>query len=97
MLRKYTRNILRLALLLVGLVFVCSGCGNGSRRTAFQEPVRVSYPGRTFNYKDYFNDSQSRQIQAAQAIGLATPPKDRQQAAKMRNRLTLVKTNENYV
>lgn len=97
MLRKYTRNILRLALLLVGLVFVCSGCGNGSRRTAFQESVRVSYPGRTFSYKDYFNDSQSRQIQAAQAIGLATPPKDRQQAAKMRNRLTLVKTNENYV
>jgi hypothetical protein len=57
----------------------------------------VSYPGRTFSYKDKFRDSQSKQVQAARAIGLATPPKDRQHASKMRNQLKLVKTNENYV
>ena len=57
----------------------------------------VRYPGRTFSYKEKFNDSQSRQIQSAKAIGLSTPPKDRQQAAKMRSQLSLIKTNANYV
>ena len=88
---------------MAGLIFVitiCVGCSSSEARTARQEVVEdtlVRYPGRTFSYREKFNDSQSRQIQAAKAIGLSTPPKDRQQAAKMRSQLSLIKTNANYV
>ena len=57
----------------------------------------VSYPGRTFSYKDKFRDTQAKQEQAARAIGLSTPPQNRQQAAKMRSQLTHIKTNQNFV
>ena len=57
----------------------------------------VFYPGRTFSYKDKFRDLQSKQEQAARAIGLSTPPQSRQQAAKMRSQLTQVKTNDYYI
>lgn len=108
-LKEYTRNTMRLVLLLVGLIFVFQACGTKSDGSATSQPskpikitepiedIMVSYPGRTFSYKDKFRDSQSKQVQAARAIGLATPPKDRQHASKMRNQLKLVKTNENYV
>ena len=88
---------------MAGLIFVitiCVGCSSSETRTARQgvvEDTLVRYPGRTFSYREKFNDSQSRQIQAAKAIGLSTPPKDRQQAAKMRSQLSLIKTNANYV
>ena len=88
---------------MAGLIFVitiCVACSSSETRTARQEVVEdtlVRYPGRTFSYREKFNDSQSRQIQAAKAIGLSTPPKDRQQAAKMRSQLSLIKTNANYV
>ena len=88
---------------MAGLIFVITisvGCSSSETRTARQEVVEdtlVRYPGRTFSYREKFNDSQSRQIQAAKAIGLSTPPKDRQQAAKMRSQLSLIKTNANYV
>ena len=88
---------------MAGLIFVitiCVGCSSSEARTARQEVMEdtlVRYPGRTFSYREKFNDSQSRQIQAAKAIGLSTPPKDRQQAAKMRSQLSLIKTNANYV
>ena len=88
---------------MAGLIFVitiCVGCSSSEARTARQavaEDTLVRYPGRTFSYREKFNDSQSRQIQAAKAIGLSTPPKDRQQAAKMRSQLSLIKTNANYV
>lgn len=88
-----------LVVLLVGLVMLSmASCGGSSseRRVGDQDTL-VAYPGRTFSYKEKFCDSQSKQIKAAQAIGLSTPPKDREQAAKMRSRLTLVKTNENYI
>ena len=78
----------------------CGGCSSGDKhadRAPIVEDTMVRYPGRTFSYKEKFNDSQSRQIQAAKAIGLSTPPKDRQQAAKMRSQLSLIKTNANYV
>ena len=78
----------------------CSSSSSGDKhadRAPIVEDTMVRYPGRTFSYKEKFNDSQSRQIQSAKAIGLSTPPKDRQQAAKMRSQLSLIKTNANYV
>lgn len=98
--RVSKRYISRLVLLLVGLIFSFSACGNRSQRTSSQpivEDILVSYPGRTFSYKDKFRDTPAKQEQAAKAIGLSTPPQNRQQAAKMRSQLTLIKTNENYI
>lgn len=57
----------------------------------------VNYPGRTFSYKQKFNDLQSRQLSAARAIGLPHPPADRKEAAAMKKQLTLVKTGKNYI
>ena len=57
----------------------------------------VSYPGRTFSYKDKFRDLQSKHEQAARSIGLSNPPQNRQQAAKMRGQLTQIKTTDNFV
>ena len=93
----------KLVLLMAGLIFVmtsCGGCSSGDKHAddaPIVEDTMVRYPGRTFSYKEKFNDSQSRQIQAAKAIGLSTPPKDRQQASKMRSQLSLIKTNTHYV
>ena len=98
--RVSKRYVSRLVLLLVGLIFSFSACGNRSQHTSSQpiaEDILVSYPGRTFSYKDKFRDTQSKQEQAAKAIGLSSPPQNRQQAAKMRSQLTLIKTNENYI
>ena len=98
--RVSKRYVSRLVLLLVGLIFSFSACGNRSQSTSCQpivEDILVSYPGRTFSYKDKFRDTQSKQEQAAKAIGLSSPPQNRQQAAKMRSQLTLIKTNENYI
>ena len=86
--------------LLAILLMVLGACGSDSsknQRAEIIEDTLVSYPGRTFSYKDKFRDTQSKQEQAAKAIGLSTPPQNRQQAAKMRNQLSLIKTNENYI
>ena len=87
---------------MAGLIFVFSACGLGDGdRTVKSEPIvedtMVAYPGRTFSYKDKFRDTQAKQEQAAKALGLATPPQNRQEAAKMRSRLTLIQTNENFI
>ena len=98
----HLHNTIRLVLLLAGLIFAFSACGTKSD-SGHQTPdtpiedTMVSYPGRTFSYKDKFRDLQSKQEQAARAIGLSTPPQNRQQAAKMRSQLSLIKTNENYI
>ena len=87
-------------ILLAILLVVLGGCGSDSpksQRTDIIEDTLVAYPGRTFSYKDKFRDTQAKQEQAAKAIGLSTPPQNRQQAAKMRGQLTLIKTNENYI
>ena len=87
-------------ILLAILLVVLGGCGSDSPKsqsTDIIEDTLVAYPGRTFSYKDKFRDTQSKQEQAAKAIGLSTPPQNRQQAAKMRSQLTLIKTNENYI
>ena len=86
--------------LLAILLMVLGACGSDSsknQKADIVEDTLVSYPGRTFSYKDKFRDTQSKQEQAAKAIGLSTPPQNRQQAAKMRNQLSLIKTNENYI
>ena len=101
--RVNIRYVFRLVLLLVGLLFVFSSCGkrsveqSSSAKSDLPEDILVAYPGRTFSYKDKFRDTQSKQEQAAKAIGLSTPPQNRQQAAKMRSKLSLIKTNENYI
>ena len=87
---------------MAGLVFVFSACGNRNSKhstlnTQLIEDTMVFYPGRTFSYKDKFRDLQSKQEQAARAIGLSTPPQNRQQAAKMRSQLTKIKTNDYYI
>ena len=92
----------RLALLLVGLIFVFSACGTKSdsrhpNSDTIVEDTMVSYPGRTFSYKDKFRDTQSKQEQAAKALGLSTPPKNRQEAVRMRSQLSLIKSNDNYI
>ena len=93
---------IRLALLLVGLIFVFSACGTKSD-AGHQTPdtpiedTLVSYPGRTFSYKDKFRDTQAKQEQAAKALGLSTPPQNRQEAARMRSQLALIKSNDNYI
>ena len=61
------------------------------------EDTLVAYPGRTFSYKDKFRDTQAKQVRAAKAIGLKSPPQNRQEAAKMRGQLSLIKSNDNYV
>ena len=96
------RNIVRLVLLLAGLIFVFSACSNQSvsqhsNLNTLIEDTMVSYPGRTFSYKDKFRDTQAKQEQAAKAIGLATPPQNRQEAARMHSQLKLIKSNENYI
>ena len=98
---KQLLNI-RLALLLVGLIFVFSACGTksdaGHRMPDTPiEDTMVSYPGRTFSYKDKFRDTQAKQEQAAKALGLSTPPQNRQEAARMRSQLALIKSNDNYI
>ena len=98
---KQLLNI-RLALLLVGLIFVFSACGTKSD-AGHQTPdtpiedTMVSYPGRTFSYKDKFRDTQAKQEQAAKALGLSTPPQNRQEAARMRSQLAPIKSNDNYI
>ena len=96
------RHIGKLVLLFAGLIFAFSSCGTKSDRQSLVadtiiEDTMVFYPGRTFSYKDKFRDLQSKQEQAARAIGLSTPPQNRQRAAKMRSQLSLIKTNENYI
>ena len=93
---------IRLALLIVGLIFVFSACGTKSdNRSLIPDPLvedtMVSYPGRTFSYKEKFRDLQSKQEQAARAIGLSSPPQNRQEAARMRSQLSLIKSNDNYI
>jgi hypothetical protein len=99
---KLVLQLAGLILVLAGLIFGFSACGNRNSKhsilnTQLIEDTMVSYPGRTFSYKDKFRDLQSKQEQAARALGLATPPLNRQEAAKMRSQLQLIKTNDHYI
>ena len=87
---------------MAGLIFGFSACGNRDAKhstlnTQLIEDTMVSYPGRTFSYKQKFNDTQSKHELAAQTIGLKTPPQNRQEAARMRSQLSIIKTNDHYI
>lgn len=100
-LRKYKSQRTRIRALILCLLSVllinCGGENDTEKAPEIIEDNLVAYPGRTFSYKHKFNDLQSKQIQAAQAIGLPRPPRDRNDAAAMRKHLTLITTNDNYV
>ena len=100
-LRKYKSQRTRIRALILCLLSVllinCGGENDTEKAPEIIEDNLVAYPGRTFSYKHKFNDQQSKQIKAAQAIGLPRPPRDREDAAAMRKHLTLVTTNDNYV
>ena len=102
-------NKIKLVLLMAGLICVCS-CNRDNESLQLISSERdvntdgeivddtmVSYQGRTFSYKDKFNDTQSKQLKAAEAIGLSAPLQSRQQVMQMRNALREIKTNDNYV
>ena len=91
--KKY--YIVRLQVVIFAILVLAS-CG-GSKTDGANDPLMVSYPGRTFDYHSKFNDLQAKQMRAAKAIGLPKPPKDRAEARQMRSQLTLVKDNENYI
>ena len=78
---------------------ILTGCGNKPQagQNALVEDSLVWYPGRTFSYKAKFNDLQAKQHEVASRIGLPHPPKDREDAAKMRHQLVEIKTNDNYI
>ena len=84
---------------LCSLFLILCSCGSSTsqKEQAVVEDSLVWYPGRTFSYKDKFNDLQSKQHEVASAIGLARPPKDRADAASMRKSLVEIKTNDNYI
>ena len=84
-------------LIVVGITWICIPSVSSATKDVIIEDTLVKYPGRTFSYKDKFRDTQAKQEQAAKAIGLKTPPQNREQATKMRSQLSLIKTNENYV
>ena len=75
----------------------CGGKSNAPDETEIVEDHLVWYPGRTFSYKEKFNDLQSRQHEVASRIGLPRPPKDRADAASMRKSLVEIKTNDNFI
>jgi len=85
-----------LVLFILVAVAKCSG-PKESDEPAFVEDNMVRYPGRTFDYRQKFNDLQSRQHEVASRIGLLRPPKDREDAASMRKQLVEVTTNDNYI
>lgn len=99
---RRTENIRqRIGMLILCLISIllinCGGKNATEKVLEIIEDNLVAYPGRTFSYKHKFNDLQSKQIKAAQAIGLPRPPRDREDAAAMRKHLTLIATNDNYV
>lgn len=83
---------------MAGLIFGFSACClKDSESSTIVEDTLVSYPGRTFSYKQKFNDLQSKQAVAAKAIGLSSIPENTEQASRMRGQLSLIETNDNYI
>ena len=78
-------------------VLLLVGCTHKQTEPPVEEGILVSYPGRTFSYKNKFNDLQSRQHEVACRIGLPHPPKDREDASRMRKQLVEIKTCDNYI
>ncbi len=83
-------------LLLCVLLALLSSCGGNADKSVADTHL-VSYPGRTFSYKQQFNDNQSRQIRAAQSLGLAAPLRDRDEAQHHRRHLREVCSCDNFI
>ena len=102
---KYEKHGVMILIALCLLLFMIIGvvkCSRGGEsqvqaQTDIIEDHMVKYPGRTFSYKDKFNDLQSRQHAVASQIGLPRPPKDRDDAASMKKKLREIKTTNNYI
>jgi hypothetical protein len=102
---KYEKHGVMVLIALCLLLFMIIGvvkCSRGGEsqvqaQTDIIEDNLVKYPGRTFSYKDKFNDLQSRQHAVASQIGLPRPPKDRDDAASMKKKLREIKTTNNYI
>ncbi len=102
---KYEKHGVMILIALCLLLFMIIGvvkCSRGGEsqvqaQTEIVEDHMVKYPGRTFSYKDKFNDLQSRQHEVASRIGLPRPPRDRDDAASMKKQLREIKTNSNYI
>ena len=88
-------------LIIFAVVWCLTGlaaCSSDNGRDEFPaETHLVSYPGRTFSYKEKFNDSQRTQLAAAQAHRLSCMPADGEEAARMKRPLVMVKNTENYI
>lgn len=82
-------------MLCLALLSSCSSCGK--REESMAGDTLVAYPGRTFSYKDKFNDNNRKQLAAAQAFGLPVPPENRAAAQHMKRQLVRLRTNDNYV
>ncbi len=100
--RYEKRGIVVIIILCLLLFFTITivRCARSDGEEAVSEIVEdnmVWYPGRSFSYKEKFNDLQSKQHAVASAIGLPRPPKDRNDAASMRKSLVEIKTNDNYI
>lgn len=57
----------------------------------------VTYPGRSIRYSDKFRDGQQKHMKAAEMNGLQPPPANREDAARMHNRLMHIFTCKYYV
>lgn len=62
-----------------------------------EEQHLVTYPGRSIRYSEKFRDGQHKHITAAEKNGLNPGPKNREEAARMNNRLMHIYTNKYYV
>ena len=96
--------VLAILCILCIVLITCRRCGRSetiaeTQKQNVQQPKGnlVRYPGRTFRYKDKFNDLQTKQHAVASKIGLPRPPKDREDAKSMRKSLVEIKTNRNYI
>jgi len=100
---KYERRgvvVISILCLLLFFTITIVRCLRGDGENVVSEIVEdnmVWYPGRSFSYKEKFNDLQSKQHAVASAIGLPRPPKNRDDAASMRKSLVEIKTNDNYI
>jgi len=91
-------SIILASVLALGLLSGCSSCSSSQQQEQpIEETHLVAYPGRTFSYKNKFNDLQSKQHDVASRIGLPRPPKNRDDAASMHKRLVEVRNTDNYI
>ena len=70
---------------------------NVSTTTPTAKGKKVSYPGRTIDYKRQFNHQNAKHLSAAQANGLPRSPKDEADVKNFRSRLVKISTCKNYV